>query len=192
MSDTVTARKRGRQGEGGGRPTLYSEELLTEICDRLARGETLRSICNSDWMPEPSTVWLWRQDSKEVFERLARARHIGFDAIAEHSLEIADTPKEGVITTTDGDGKVTEKRVDMIEHRKLQVDTRLKLLRCWDPSRYGDKVTVTSQGQVQHLHVVLTEAERVDLMRAKQAAIDAQRALDAGDGAATGSETTSS
>jgi hypothetical protein len=35
---------------------------------------------------------------------------------------------------------VEVKRSDMLGHRKLQVETRLKLLAKWDPKRYGDMV----------------------------------------------------
>ena len=35
---------------------------------------------------------------------------------------------------------VTEE--DMLGHRKLQIETRLKLLACWNPSKYGNKVAV--------------------------------------------------
>jgi len=37
------------------------------------------------------------------------------------------------------------KQEDMLGHRKLQVETRLKLLACWDPRRYGAKVAVDNK-----------------------------------------------
>ena len=36
----------------------------------------------------------------------------------------------------DGTKTVT---ADMVQHRKLRIETRLKLLACWDPRRYGPK-----------------------------------------------------
>ena len=33
------------------------------------------------------------------------------------------------------------KKEDMLGHRKLQIETRLKLLAKWNPKKYGDKVT---------------------------------------------------
>ena len=35
---------------------------------------------------------------------------------------------------------VTIKKVDMLGHRKLQIETRLKLLAKFNPKKYGDKV----------------------------------------------------
>jgi hypothetical protein len=31
----------------------------------------------------------------------------------------------------------------MLGHRKLQIETRLKLLAKWDPKRYGDKLSLS-------------------------------------------------
>jgi hypothetical protein len=72
----------------------------------------------------------------------ARARARGFDAIAAQALQISDTPHEGVEYITKADGSTEEKRGDMLGHRKLQIETRLKLLARWDPKRYGERTTV--------------------------------------------------
>jgi hypothetical protein len=32
----------------------------------------------------------------------------------------------------------------MLGHRRLQIETRLKLLSKWDPKRYGDKIDVNA------------------------------------------------
>ena len=39
-----------------GRPSLYTYEIAEEICERLAKGETLRSVCRSDHMPDERRV----------------------------------------------------------------------------------------------------------------------------------------
>ncbi|EFX61321.1 hypothetical protein DAPPUDRAFT_340134 [Daphnia pulex] len=57
----------------------------------------------------------------------------------EDCLRIADTPAIGEIITDDGE-KVTVKREDMLGHRKLQIETRLKMLAKFNPKRYGDKI----------------------------------------------------
>lgn len=62
--------------------------------------------------------------------------------IAAEAMRIADTPVDGVETEEDESGAVVKvKRGDMLGHRKLQIETRLKLLAKWDPKRYGDRVT---------------------------------------------------
>lgn len=112
--------------------------IVDEICKRLAQGEPLAQICRDLHMPGVTTVWEWCRDDKRISESIAQARAIGFDVIADDCLTIADTPMEGVEITTDEKG-TSEKRGDMLGHRKLQIETRLKLLAKWDPKRYGDK-----------------------------------------------------
>lgn len=121
--------------------------IVDEICKRLAQGEPLAQICRDLHMPGVTTVWEWCRDDKRISESIAQARAIGFDVIADDCLTIADTPMEGVEITTSEDG-VTEKRGDMLGHRKLQIETRLKLLAKWDPKRYGDLQKVEHSGAV--------------------------------------------
>jgi len=122
-----------------GRPTVYSELIEHEICARLADGEPLRQICRDERMPAWQTVYLWMSKDEGINRRIARARVMGFDAIAEDALHIADTPTVGeTIRASDKDGMVITQE-DMLGHRKLQVETRLKLLAKWDPKRYGER-----------------------------------------------------
>jgi hypothetical protein len=100
-------------------------------------------------MPAASTVREWAQRDDEVSSAIARARILGFDAIAEECLEIANTPLDGEETKYNADGVVVErKRSDMLGHRKLQIETRLKLLAKWDPKRYGERQTIEHQGHM--------------------------------------------
>ena len=133
-----------------GRPSKYTEEIANEICSRLSEGEPLAQICRDEHMPGLSTVYEWRDqpDKKEFSGNIVRAREAGFDHIAQDALRIADTPLEGVEVTTDSDGKVTEKRSDMLGHRKMQIETRLKLLAKWDPKRYGEKLDLNHSGEI--------------------------------------------
>ena len=39
-----------------GRPSLYTDKLAAKICRRLAEGETLRSVCRDEAMPDKATV----------------------------------------------------------------------------------------------------------------------------------------
>jgi hypothetical protein len=128
-----------------GRPSLYTPERAKEICVRLATGEPLTVICSDRGMPSDETVRRWQGAHPTFALDIAQARARGFDAIAWEALQIANTPIEGVETTTDEKG-TSEKRGDMLGHRKLQIETRLKLLAKWDPKRYGEKVTQEHTG----------------------------------------------
>jgi len=139
-----------------GRHTIYTEAIAREICQRIGDGETLQSICRDEHMPEVRTVNSWTEPDnsrpKEVPTTFgadfAHARARGFDAIAAETLEIADTPLEGVEYVTKGDGSTEERRADMLGHRKLRIETRLKLLAKWDPKRYGERLGLEHSGSV--------------------------------------------
>lgn len=120
----------------------FSQKVADEICNRLAEGEPLRQICRDKHMPSWRAVYDWIEKDKNFASRIARARDLGFDAIAEEALEISDTPILGEETEETDDGKTKTKRGDMLGHRKLQVETRLKLLAKWCPAKYGEKRAV--------------------------------------------------
>lgn len=122
-----------------GRRSTYNESIAHQICERIAEGEPLRAICREDGMPSWRTVYEWTEANAEFAARIARARICGREAIFEDTLLIADEPKEGIRSElSDGKEKIT--REDMLGHRKLQIETRLKLLAKWDPKKYGERL----------------------------------------------------
>lgn len=126
-----------------GRPCVYTDAAAESICAQLADGLSLRKICSADGMPKESTVRNWVADDVSGFAaRYARAREIGYERLAEELLEIADTPLIGIKTKTNEKGEVETQEADMIEHRRLQVDTRKWMLAKMLPKRYGDKFAV--------------------------------------------------
>jgi len=135
-----------------------SSQVEDEVCRRLSDGETLRSICRDERMPSWRSIYDWIAQDADFASRIARARELGADAIAEQILDIADTPVVGEeIEESESGMKV--RRADMLGHRKLQVETRLKLLAKWFPKKYGDKQEID-------LNVNSSLAER--LARAKK------------------------
>lgn len=124
-----------------GRHDKYTQKLADEICFRISNGEPLRQICRDAHMPGWVTVYNWMERHTTFAERIARARVLGFDAIAEEALDISNTPVVGEEIEDDGE-KVKVSKKDMLGHRKLQVETRLKLLAKWSPQKYGEKTSV--------------------------------------------------
>ncbi len=124
----------------GGRPaggTLYSnkEALKEELVQWISEGNTLQDFCRKDGRPASRTLYLWEADDTSFAANIARARDLGHDVIAERCLALADTQPLEVF---DEGGN---KRYDpgSIAWRKLQIETRLKLLAKWNPRKYGDK-----------------------------------------------------
>lgn len=124
-----------------GRPELYSSELATAVCDLLAQGISLRSVCKQDGMPQMSTVFTWFQKHPEFTEQYARAKQESADALAEELLEIAD---ESLPDAHKADPKAAGA---VVQAHRLKVDTRKWLMSKMKPKKYGDKLDVTTDGK---------------------------------------------
>jgi len=125
-----------------GRPSKYDPEIARIICEQLSEGIPLRQICrDNEGFPAWRTVYDWMGRDESLSASIARARDIGYDALAEECLLIADTPQFGQkqVMTDEGTATTIE---DMLGHRKLQIETRLKLLAKFHPTKYGDRVAI--------------------------------------------------
>jgi hypothetical protein len=124
-----------------GQGSLYTDKIAEEICTRISDGQPLRAICRAEGMPSWRTVYNWISENAEFAARIAHARELGFDAIAEECLDIADDTSRDtrVIGRDDGDDRETA-NTEWISRSKLRVETRLKLLAKWCPKRYGEKI----------------------------------------------------
>lgn len=109
----------------------------------------MRQICReNNGFPAWRTVYDWMakddalgSEGVGLSAAIARARDIGYDAIAEECLQIADNTEMGQkqVLTDEGASTTIE---DMLGHRKLRIETRLKLLAKFHPTKYGDKLGV--------------------------------------------------
>ncbi|HEY8878288.1 MAG TPA: terminase [Roseateles sp.] len=124
-----------------GQQSTFNDSDAETIYQCLAEGKSLLSICEAMGLAY-STARQWELDHPEHAAKSARARELGCHFLAEQCLQIADTPVEGVETTEKPDGSIEVKRGDMLQHRKLQIDTRMRLIGKWAPKIYGDKLAV--------------------------------------------------
>lgn len=143
-----------------GRPSLYSDDILDRIVERLSVGEPLAAICRDEGMPGLRTVYDWAERDDSVSARIARAREAGEEAIASDCLLIADNSpltelSSQVSALIDELGDEAEENVarkiealenlerrfnDLVQERKLRIDTRLKLLAKWNPRKWGERL----------------------------------------------------
>jgi hypothetical protein len=94
--------------------------VVDTILAKLSQGIPLTQICKENHMPDPIVVAKWAREDETFGIAYARAREVGFDAIAEEGLKIVDD--------------ITEDPAS----RRVRSDYRLKLLAKWDPKRYGE------------------------------------------------------
>lgn len=113
-------------------------KVIDEICERISHGEALRAICREDHMPSFAAIYDWLAEMPDFATRFARAREVGEDVIGQECLSIADEPP--AINRSGGvDGA-------HVQHQKLRIETRLKLLAKWNPKKWGERI----QQDVQH------------------------------------------
>jgi len=131
-----------------GRPVEpVPQDIADELVEWISEGKTLREFCRQPGKPCYATIYDWKDKDPEFATRIARAREIGEEVIHQECLSIADSTQLGVIVTEKPDGSTETKTADMLEHRKLRIDTRLKLLAKWNPKKYGDRVDMNLGGQ---------------------------------------------
>lgn len=130
-----------------GRPSLYTDELAAEICARLAEGQSLRTICLDEDMPNAATVFRWLTKHSDFSEQYTRAREAQSDAMVEEILEIADDGTNDWIERKRPDGS-TEEVVnhEHIQRSKLRIDSRKWLMSKLAPKKYGEKITHSHGG----------------------------------------------
>lgn len=127
-----------------GRPSKFTQAIADKICDAIADGRSLRSICEDEGMPSKTAVmrWLGDEDNQAFRDQYARAREAQADKYAEEIIEIADTPVIGEKTTTKPNGDVETVTGDTVDRARLRVDARKWLAARLAPKKYGDKLAV--------------------------------------------------
>jgi hypothetical protein len=73
-----------------GAPTIYTEALAREICERVALRESLATICRDEHMPCERQVYLWQKKHPDFAQELARARADRAAARADRIDELVD------------------------------------------------------------------------------------------------------
>ena len=121
-----------------GRPSDYSEALAETICDRIADGESLRSICVDDAMPCKASVMLWLKRNVSFQTNYADARARQTEGMADDILEIADDTSQDTEYGENG----PKPNAEWISRSRLRVDARLKLMALLNPKKYGKKLAL--------------------------------------------------
>jgi hypothetical protein len=130
------------------RQTKRTPEVEERIIEGLTDGVPLRVLCRQDDIPSWRTVYDWINADPSFASRVAYARDLGFEAIAEDILDIADD---------------TPAISEHVQRSKMRIDTRLKLLACWSPKRYGNKQDVSIGNKEGETLKVQSNAENAAL-----------------------------
>ncbi len=130
-----------------GRPSRYSKALATEICGRMAEGETLTDICREEGMPSRETVRRW-QDKHEGFSGVyTRAREMQADHYADMIIAIAHDGSKDLVERQKRGETVKVVDQDHIQRDRLKVDALKWISSKMAPKSYGDRLQHTGEGQ---------------------------------------------
>jgi hypothetical protein len=130
-----------------GRPSSFTQEIADVICEGIADGKSLRSICLADDMPSKSAVFRWlADDARQSFrDQYARAREAQADALFDEILSIADDGANDSYKDDEGRVKVDQ---DVIARSRLRVDARKWMAGKLRPKVYGDKIQTEHSGEM--------------------------------------------
>lgn len=127
-----------------GRPTTFTQEVADKICAMLADGMTLREVCRQADMPLESTVRSWALSDQGGFSaQYTKAREIGYHAMADELLEVADNGKNDWMERNGQEDAGFALNGEHVQRSRLRIDTRKWLLSKALPKVYGDKLDLS-------------------------------------------------
>lgn len=125
-----------------GRPTDYNDQVADLICERLADGESLRSICADEAMPSKATVFRWLGKHKAFQDQYARAREEQAESFADEMVAISDERETKIIMAGEDEAVVVFDATAVARNR-LRIDARKWVASKLKPKKYGDRLDST-------------------------------------------------
>lgn len=133
----------------GGRPTTYTIEMADQMCEELAQGKSLRTVCAPDERPAISTFFKWLREHPEFSKQYAQAKEEAADMMTEDILDIADDGSNDYVEVVQKNGEVkTVLNKEHVMRSRLRVDSRKWLASKLKPKKYGDKLDVEHAGSI--------------------------------------------
>jgi hypothetical protein len=123
-----------------GRPSEFSQDVADIICERIADGESLRSICLAEEMPSKTSVFKWLGQHQAFADQYARAREAQADAIFDEILDISDDGANDWMERHDKENPGWVANGEALQRSKLRVDARKWMAGKLRPKKYGEKI----------------------------------------------------
>jgi hypothetical protein len=142
MNEKVTSNTHTRARKTKPR-IVRTEDLLTQIFERVANGESLNKICSEPGMPARKSFYEWVAQDETVLRRYEFAMTMRADTYAEQTIEISDDSRADKYIDENG-REVTNHEV--VNRARLRVDARKWYASKLAPKKYGDKVVNEHQG----------------------------------------------
>lgn len=123
-----------------GRPTKYTKKLADKVCSQLADGNSMRTVCKPENMPDKSTVFRWIRKHDKFRDQYTIAKEEGVEAWAEESMDIADNGSNDWMVTHDKDNEGYKANGEHIQRSRLRIETRKWYASKLKPKKYGDRI----------------------------------------------------
>ena len=130
----------------------YTEEIADEICERLANGESLRTICDEEPFPHRNTVRRWLIQFPAFRAQYALARVEQADSIFDEILDIADDSRNDWMAVRGKDDVGYQLNSDHVRRAQVRIDARKWMAGKLAPKKYGDKTLVETNATVKVEH----------------------------------------
>lgn len=129
------------------------EELLQTIFKSIENGKSLRKALNEVKLSS-KTFYEWIDLDDEKVKQYARATEERAEALVDEMLEIADDTSQDFVDMDMGDEKGSEivltkkPNYEIIQRSRLRVDARKWLVSKLAPKKYGDKLDIESNSNL--------------------------------------------
>jgi hypothetical protein len=123
-------------------PVAYTDAIADHICEEIASGRSVASICAEEGMPTKRAVFKWLYRNPEFALKYSIAHRFRADALVEETFAISDDASLDYVERLDVNGKpyvAIDK--DNIARSRLMVDTRKWAAARFNRSKYGDRIT---------------------------------------------------
>ena len=130
------------------KPVRITKAVIRRICDELAQGRSLRSICDSDptlpaWSPVLRRISEDDEDGHTFYEMYSRARAIGAEFLMDEMFDLARAPLDNV-----------ERHLANaeVQRRRVHIDTLkwvFARMRPWDVRNRRDDVPEENGGVIK-------------------------------------------
>ncbi len=125
---------------------MFTQELADIICNQLAEGKSLRTICAAEGMPTEGAVryWVVSEDIAPGFaSQYTRARSVGLECINEGILDISDDQSEDP------------------NSRRVRIDARKWFLSKMRPDKYSDRLAITGAKDAEPMRVLVEYSDKI-------------------------------
>jgi hypothetical protein len=130
----------------GGWRALMEDDKMQAVCDELAKGRSLRSVCDGDkTLPHWVTVLRWVQRDEDLYEMYSRARAIGAEVLADEMHDLARKPLPSDLDPRHMNAEVQRRRLEVdtlkwtfskqqprgVRHKKEDIDAGGQVVLVW-------------------------------------------------------------